>query len=227
MKTLLAVLSVPLLLSVPSPASQQSGRATALDDIQFGDETYHLSSATTPLQLDTTGENALLILNRTDGAQGVVAASANFFTFGAVSADTLQLNSDGQWRVKINPNNSIRFRNGAIVTQAGTFVNASSRALKENIHALSAEDARATLAELEPVRFNYKVTADDEQVGFIAEDVPELVATEERTGVASMDITAVLTRVVQDQQRVMDEQEQRIADLTARLEALEASVAGH
>jgi cell division protein FtsB len=37
-----------------------------------------------------------------------------------------------------------------------------------------------------------------------------------------MDIVAVLTRVVQAQQQTVDAQEKRIAELAARVEALEA-----
>ena len=35
--------------------------------------------------------------------------------------------------------------------------------------------------------------------GFIAEEVPELISTKDRKGLSSMDIVAVLTKVVQEQ----------------------------
>jgi hypothetical protein len=53
-------------------------------------------------------------------------------------------------------------------------------------------------------------------VGFVAEDVPDLVARPDRKTLSPMDIVAVLTRVVQEQQ-------QRIEELTAKLAALEAA----
>ena len=71
-----------------------------------------------------------------------------------------------------------------------------------------------TLAELEPVKYRYKADKTDAHVGFIAEDVPDLVATKDRKGMSPMDVTAVLTKVVQEQQKV-------IADLRMRLETLE------
>ena len=37
-------------------------------------------------------------------------------------------------------------------------------------------------------------------MGFIAEDVPDLVATKDRKGLSPMDIVAVLTKVLQEQQ---------------------------
>ena len=74
------------------------------------------------------------------------------------------------------------------------------------------DDALAALANLEPVRFSYRSERGEDYVGFIAEDVPELVATSDRDGLSTMDIVAVLTRVIQDQQRRIEELEARVAD---------------
>lgn len=63
--------------------------------------------------------------------------------------------------------------------------------------------------------FRYK-TDDEAHVGFIAEDVPELVAAQDRKGLSAMDIVAGLTRVVQ-QQNELSEQHREIASLKARL----------
>ena len=54
----------------------------------------------------------------------------------------------------------------------------------------------------------------DLNVGFIAEEVPEIVATSSRKTLVSMDIVAVLTKVVQEQHEV-------IAELEGRLQRLE------
>ena len=70
----------------------------------------------------------------------------------------------------------------------------------------------SALRELQPTRFNYKVDREEEHVGFIAEDVPELLANKDRNGLSPMDIVAVLTKVVQQQQK--------------RIEALEARLNG-
>jgi hypothetical protein len=48
------------------------------------------------------------------------------------------------------------------------------------------------------VTFNYKASANEKHVGFIAEEVPELVATKDRKGLNPMDIVAVLTKVVKE-----------------------------
>ena len=52
---------------------------------------------------------------------------------------------------------------------------------------------RAALAQLEPVQFNYRSDDSETYVGFIAEDVPELVANKDRSSLSPMDIVAVLT----------------------------------
>jgi hypothetical protein len=58
-------------------------------------------------------------------------------------------------------------------------------------------------------------------VGFIAEDVPELVAMEDRKGLSAMEIVAVLTTVVQEQQEVIQEQHEAISALSAKMAELE------
>ena len=55
--------------------------------------------------------------------------------------------------------------------------------------------------------------SDDPKVGFIAEDVPDLVATTDRKGLSSMDIVAVLTSVVKDQQKTIDELKTRLDEM--------------
>ena len=99
---------------------------------------------------------------------------------------------------------------GAYVTAGGAWTNRSSRHDKENIERLSAQDALAAVLALEPVSFNYRAERGEDYVGFIAEDVPELLAVADGESLSTMDIIAALTRVVQEQQR-------RIEDLEARL----------
>ncbi len=93
----------------------------------------------------------------------------------------------------------------------------SSRAVKQNIRPLETEKALATVAGLEPIRFEYRHRPGDEHLGFIAEDVPDLLATQGRAGLDAIDIVAVLTKVVQEQQRQLERQEARIEELEARL----------
>mgnify|MGYP001614082165 CR=1 FL=1 len=91
---------------------------------------------------------------------------------------------------------------GAFVTTGGVWTNASSRAYKKDIAPLQIDTAVETLKNLQPVTFKYK-TDNEKRVGFIAEDVPDIVASKDRKGLSAMDIVAVLTKVVQDQQARM------------------------
>jgi Chaperone of endosialidase len=90
------------------------------------------------------------------------------------------------------------YPNGVNITN-GRFV--SSRDLKQNIADLSTDEAMQALQDLSPVKFSYKT--DDQQhrhVGFIAEEVPDLLAAHDRRSIGALDIVAVLTKVVQEQQ---------------------------
>lgn len=106
-----------------------------------------------------------------------------------------------------NPGHLLHLDGGAYC-DGGAWVNGSSRSFKENITDLSSEEALETLADLHPTSFNYKTDSEEIYLGFIAEDVPDLVATNDRKGLVAMDIVAVLTKVVQTQQeqiRVLEE----------------------
>jgi hypothetical protein len=96
---------------------------------------------------------------------------------------------------------AIHHWSGAHLTNSGAWVNASSRKNKDNIQNLDLHDAYSALDQLDPVTFTYKIEPDEKQVGFIAEDVPELVAINDRTGVSTIDIVGVLTKVVKDQEK--------------------------
>lgn len=96
----------------------------------------------------------------------------------------------------------------------GRFV--SSRAYKENIADLSTQEATLALKDLNPVKFSYKTDRSENlHVGFIAEDVPDLLAAHDKRSIGPLDVVAVLTKVVQEQQST-------IASLIDRLNVLEA-----
>jgi hypothetical protein len=99
----------------------------------------------------------------------------------------------------------------------------SSRELKENINELPLNAAVDALKELKPVRFHYKAKP-DENLGFISEDVPDLVATKSRKSINTMDIVALLTRVVQEQQEVIKKQQEDISRLYSIVEELKQGI---
>jgi len=110
--------------------------------------------------------------------------------------------------------------NGAHLTAAGVWTNASSRSLKQQIRQLDAIDAEQALDQLQPVRYHYKSSPAEEYIGFIAEDVPELVAMQDRKSLSSMDVVAVLTKVVQSQKAQLASQAKALADQRDEIAAL-------
>lgn len=110
------------------------------------------------------------------------------------------------------PSYPLHMASGAYCTAGGVWTNASSIEYKENIEGLSKQEALVALNNLTPVKFNYKADAKEKHVGFIAEEVPDLLATQDRKGVSSLDIVAVLTRVIQEQQKTIQEQEKIVLD---------------
>ncbi len=164
------------------------------------------------MELEQTGANAGFVLQRTDGATNYVNATTSYGNFGTVSNHPLRLAVNGAWRMRLDSDNSLTMANGATCTTGGAWVNFSSRESKENIHSLSTEEAMETIKELMPVKFNYRVDKEENHVGFIAEDVPELVATKDRKGMSPMDVVAVLTKVVQEQQRMAEEQKKLVKE---------------
>lgn len=95
----------------------------------------------------------------------------------------------------------------------------SSRALKRDIVDLDSLKASSALKELTPVEYTYNDDPSGEKrVGFIAEDVPEIVANADRKSVPIMDVVALLTRVVKDQQQTIDEQRKTIDDQKKSME---------
>ncbi|MDP7740346.1 MAG: tail fiber domain-containing protein [Lentisphaeria bacterium] len=114
----------------------------------------------------------------------------------------------GQW-----PLHPLHMASDAHVTSGGVWTNASSRDMKENIAELSTEEAVEALTALTPVKYNYKKEQDEEYVGFIAEDVPALVATNNRKNLSPMDVVGVLTKVVQEQQLQMEAMKVELEEL--------------
>ena len=120
-----------------------------------------------------------------------------------------------------SPSNPLEMASGAYVTTGGVWTNASSRKYKKEIKELSGSGAMKTLEGLNPVTFKYRTAGDEQHVGFIAEEVPELVSMKDRKGLSPMDIVAVLTKVVQEQQDSLKELKAKNERLEQRLLALE------
>lgn len=159
-----------------------------------------------------------LMITQSSGDTGYIMHNrASTLTIGAGSQDRLTIDRDGNVGIGVSrPSHPLQMASGAHVTAGGVWTNSSSRDQKENIATLSVTQARAALMQLEPVSFNYRNEQQEGYLGFIAEDVPELVANHDRSGLSTMDIVAVLTKVVQAQQHKIEELEAQVKQQQAR-----------
>jgi hypothetical protein len=156
---------------------------------------------------------------------GVETVQENALVFRAASDtanERMRITQSGNVGIgTASPTNPLQMASGAHVTPAGVWTDASSRDIKQDITSLDATDARVAVEQLVPVRYRSRIDPAERHVGFIAQDVPDLVATRDRRSLSPMDIVAVLTRVVQEQQQTVAAQEKAIAELTARIASLE------
>jgi Chaperone of endosialidase len=90
------------------------------------------------------------------------------------------------------------------ITATDVLIN-SSQELKQDISTLTKEDAYKLMEDLEPIKFAFK---DDpskrKNVGFVAEEVPDIIASEDHKQVRYMEIISVLTKVVKEQQKEIE-----------------------
>jgi hypothetical protein len=161
---------------------------------------------------DRTSAVAGVMITQIRGETGYILHNqASTLTIGAGSIDRITIDKDGNIGFGVNrPQHPLELASGAYVSAGGVWTNSSSRARKENIETLTLEEALSALAALEAVEFNYLGDPDERYVGFIAEDVPGLVAMKDRRSLSAMDVVAVLTRVVQDQEDRIRSLEQRL-----------------
>ena len=161
---------------------------------------------------DQNSSVAGLMITQSSGDTGYIMHNrASTLTIGAGSVDRITIDRDGNVGFAVSrPEYPLEMASGAHVTAGGVWTNRSSRDSKERIAELSAADALAAVMQLEPVTFRYKAEQEEDYIGFIAEDVPTLLATNDRESLSAMDVVAALTRVVQEQQRRIEELEAKL-----------------
>ncbi len=194
------------------------------------------------LEIESTGSNNVLSVQRTDGATMKLSAMGASGQIGTTTAHAVNFMTNNVKRLSIAANSGyvgigqtvpsypLHMGSGAYCTTGGVWTNASSIAFKQDVRPLGLAPAEQVLRELQPVSFRYKAAPEEQHLGFIAEEAPELVASRDRRGMSPMDIVAVLTRVVQEQQqtieeqrRAIEEQGQSLQEMKLRLESLEKS----
>lgn len=155
-----------------------------------------------------------LMITQSTGDTGYIMHNrASTLTIGAGSQDRITIDRAGNVGIAVaRPKHPLEMASGAYVSAGGVWTNRSSRESKQNIESLTLEEATAALMSLRPVTFEYREDDAETYAGFVAEEVPDLVAMADRESLSAMDIVAVLTRVVQEQQKKINELEARLAE---------------
>jgi hypothetical protein len=158
-----------------------------------------------------TGSNKLYIDN---------SSTAIPLIYGDFSANYLVFDGNvGINYTRTAPTHLLDVGTSGAYCNGGAWVDGSSREYKENIQTLTTEKALKAFQGLEPVEYNYKADREEKYLGFIAEDVPELLAMNDRKGLSPMDVVAVLTKVLQEQQKTISDLKERLGKLERRRKA--------
>lgn len=98
---------------------------------------------------------------------------------------------------------------------SGAMSQASSALLKRDIESLPVDEAARAIGALRPVTFRYRADEGGRlHAGFIAEEVAAVVTDADDDQVRPLDLIAMLTVVVQDQQRAIVALTEQVATLT-------------
>jgi hypothetical protein len=200
------------------------------NDIGMGTQspggTTNVSDTAVRLHLYKSNGNVKLALENASGAAAVFTAAGTQTHIGSITDHEFRFYVNNDWRMRLNPTSNTKILEMRLGSGGGAYSDgtdwfpSSSRELKENINNLTVDEAIEALDRLIPVKYNYKSNKEEARVGFIAEDVPELVAINGRKHLNSMDIVAVLTKVVQKQQKIMQEHQKTIAQLKKEIAEL-------
>ncbi|MBW4659733.1 MAG: tail fiber domain-containing protein [Drouetiella hepatica Uher 2000/2452] len=105
--------------------------------------------------------------------------------------------------------------------QGSDFKQISSRTLKDQVSDLSSQEVEEILQRLNPVKYVYTEDATQSlRAGFIAEDTPDLLTSSDKQAIKILDVVAVLTKAVKDQQMMSEELSEVIENQRSELEIL-------
>ncbi|MCP4544487.1 MAG: hypothetical protein GY832_45835 [Chloroflexi bacterium] len=196
-----------------------------------------------PLELETTGESATFIAERTDGATAIVSAMTDTVHLGSQSDDPVSLVVNDEPIVTIAANGQMTVGLGTTVTLildasgnlviAGALTEASDVALKEGFESVDAQTVLARILQLPITTWNY--IADGSSVRHMGPMAQDFYAAfglgADDTHIAPLDVNGVtlaglqeLTRLLQTQETQIEKLERENQELEQRLEVIEAQI---
>ena len=162
---------------------------------------YNIFIGANTKALADNDQNEIVIGYNATGAGSNSATLGNDSVTKTVLKGAVEFKVSGSNTFAVATNGSISSSTGASLSSGGTWTDASTRELKQDIKDLDYRESLNIIKQLNPVKFAYKKDPKNKKIGFIAEDVPDLVATEDRKGLSALQIVSALTKVVQSQQK--------------------------
>jgi Chaperone of endosialidase len=100
--------------------------------------------------------------------------------------------------------------NNGVVKANDILIN-SSQELKQDISTLTKEEAYSLIGKLEPIKFSFNNDPSKKQnIGFIAEQVPDIVADDDHSSIRYIEIISALTKVVKELKNEVDGLKEKI-----------------
>ncbi|WP_222850437.1 tail fiber domain-containing protein [Paenibacillus tengchongensis] len=152
-----------------------------------------------------SGNNGIIFPSDPGGGSGDSAWIKFYPTSGENCVLDIGVSNDAGDRIYLHASGGV-YANGSMYWW-------SSRELKDNIADLPVKEAKGLLEALNPVSFKYKDGTKERTLGFIAEEVPAILADKDQRAVSAMDIIAVLTSVMKDQQKAITRLQKQMAAL--------------
>lgn len=177
------------------------GGAISIGQLGTGGETQPTIRLTIKDLQDSSFNSGIALVRSTNTDTAYINMVGGNLNFNAPTGASTQFKVAGTNTFAIAANGSISSSTGASLSSGGTWTDASTRELKQDIKDLDYRESLNIIKQLNPVKFAYKKDPKNKKIGFIAEDVPDLVATEDRKGLSALQIVSALTKVVQSQQK--------------------------
>jgi hypothetical protein len=174
---------------------------------------YNIFIGANTKALADNDQNEIVIGYNATGVGSNSATLGNDSVTKTILKGVVEFKVSGSNTFAVATNGSISSSTGASLSSGGTWTDASTRELKQDIEDLDYRESLNIIKQLNPVKFAYKKDPENKKIGFIAEDVPDLVATEDRKGLSALQIVSALTKVVQSQQKEIQQLKRMVKHL--------------